>query len=151
MPRAATSPACGAKIDHVEVATPRTFEFFTQHDAGASFGTKFEGLKVSQNLPEQIDGLFHAGSVGIIMSGWLGAANYGVIVANEVDSISARREEANVRALGSAGDRHRRHARHRRGAHRGVPEPRRPGDRDLRAHDDAAAERFAGRARGASG
>ena len=30
-------------------------------------------------------GLFHAGSVGIIMSGWLGAMNYGVIVANEVD------------------------------------------------------------------
>jgi hypothetical protein len=29
--------------------------------------------------------LFHAGSVGIIMSGWLGAANYGVIVANETD------------------------------------------------------------------
>ena len=29
--------------------------------------------------------MFHAGSVGIIMSGWLGAANYGVIVANEVD------------------------------------------------------------------
>jgi hypothetical protein len=24
--------------------------------------------------------------VGIIMSGWLGAMNYGVIVANEVDS-----------------------------------------------------------------
>ena len=31
-------------------------------------------------------GLYHAGSVGIIMSGWLGAMNYGVIVANEVDS-----------------------------------------------------------------
>ena len=28
-----------------------------------------------------------AGSVGIIMSGWLGAANYGVIVANEVDKL----------------------------------------------------------------
>ena len=36
-------------------------------------------------LPQQIDGLYHAGSVGIIMSGWLGAVNYGVIVANEVD------------------------------------------------------------------
>ena len=30
-------------------------------------------------------GLFHAGSVGIIMSGWLGAMNYGVIVSNDVD------------------------------------------------------------------
>jgi hypothetical protein len=37
-------------------------------------------------LPQQITGLYHAGSVGIIMSGWLGAMNYGVIVANEVDS-----------------------------------------------------------------
>jgi hypothetical protein len=50
-----------------------------------SFGTKFEGLAISKNLPKQISGLFHAGSVGIIMSGWLGAANYGVIVSNEVD------------------------------------------------------------------
>ena len=78
-------PDVGAKIDHVEVATPRTFEFFTQHHRATSFGTKFEGLKVSQSLPQQVNGLFHAGSVGIIMSGWLGAANYGVIVANEVD------------------------------------------------------------------
>jgi hypothetical protein len=38
------------------------------------------------DLPKEIDGLFHAGSVGIIMSGWLGAINYGVIVANEVDA-----------------------------------------------------------------
>ena len=38
------------------------------------------------DLPKQVAGLFHAGSVGIIMSGWLGAINYGVIVANEVES-----------------------------------------------------------------
>ena len=37
-------------------------------------------------LPQQIEGLYHAGSVGIIMSGWLGAMNYGVIVANDVDA-----------------------------------------------------------------
>ena len=30
---------------------------------------------------------YHAGSVGIIMSGWLGAMNYGVIVANDVDAL----------------------------------------------------------------
>ena len=36
-------------------------------------------------LHEQVSGLFHAGSVGIIMSGWLGAVNYGVITANEAD------------------------------------------------------------------
>jgi len=67
------------------VATPVTFEHYTKHVAGASFGTKFEGLAVSRGLPQQIGGLYHAGSVGIIMSGWLGAINYGVIVANDVD------------------------------------------------------------------
>ncbi len=73
------------KVDHVEAATPRTFQHYTKHLSGASFGTKFEGLAVSRALPEQIPGLYHAGSVGIIMSGWLGAINYGVIVANDVD------------------------------------------------------------------
>jgi hypothetical protein len=34
-----------------------------------------------------VKGLYHAGSVGIIMSGWLGAINYGVIVANDVDAL----------------------------------------------------------------
>ena len=63
-----------------------TFERFTKHLQGASFGTKFEGLAVSRGLAEQIAGLYHAGSVGIIMSGWLGAVNYGVIVANDVDA-----------------------------------------------------------------
>jgi phytoene dehydrogenase-like protein len=79
-------PGLRAAIDHVEAATPRTFRFYTQHQRGASFGTKFEGLKYSMELSERIEGLFHAGSVGIIMSGWLGAANYGVIQANKVDA-----------------------------------------------------------------
>jgi phytoene dehydrogenase-like protein len=78
-------PNCREKIEHVEAATPRTFHHYTKHQLGASFGTKFEGLAVSRALPNQIAGLYHAGSVGIIMSGWLGAINYGVIVANEVD------------------------------------------------------------------
>src|SRR5205085_897119 len=78
-------PGIRDKIDHLEASTPRTFEHYTRHVNGASFGTKFEGLKVSQNLHKQIGGLFHAGSVGIIMLGWLGAINYGVIVANEID------------------------------------------------------------------
>lgn len=73
------------KVEHVEAATPKTFQHYTKHLSGASFGTKFEGLAVSRALPEQIPGLYHAGSVGIIMSGWLGAINYGVIVANDVD------------------------------------------------------------------
>ena len=78
-------PDIRARLDHIEAATPKTFERYTRHLAGSSFGTKFEGLQVSRDLPQQISGLFHAGSVGIIMSGWLGAVNYGVIVSNDVD------------------------------------------------------------------
>ena len=78
-------PGIRGRLDHVEASTPRTFAHYTRHLAGASFGTKFEGLAVSRAVPEQVAGLYHAGSVGIIMSGWLGAMNYGVIVANDVD------------------------------------------------------------------
>ena len=60
------------KIEHLEAATPRTIRHYTQHADGATFGTKFEGLEVSDSLPDYAPGLFHAGSVGIIMSGWLG-------------------------------------------------------------------------------
>jgi len=80
-------PGIRDKIDRAEAATPRTFHHYTRHQLGASFGTKFEGLGVSRELPQQIGGMFHAGSVGIIMSGWLGAINYGVIVSNEVDQL----------------------------------------------------------------
>jgi phytoene dehydrogenase-like protein len=79
-------PDIRQRLDYVEASTPRTFEHYTRHMEGASFGTKFEGLAVSRAVPEQIAGLYHAGSVGIIMSGWLGAMNYGVIVANDVDA-----------------------------------------------------------------
>lgn len=87
-------PDVREKIDHIEASTPRTFEHYTRHQQGASFGTKFEGLKVSKELPEQIAGLYHAGSVGIIMSGWLGALNYGVIVSNDVDKYLTPAEAA---------------------------------------------------------
>jgi phytoene dehydrogenase-like protein len=80
-------PDIREKLDYAEASTPRTFQHYTKHIAGASFGTKFEGLSVSRTLPQQIEGLYHAGSVGIIMSGWLGAVNYGVIVANDVDAL----------------------------------------------------------------
>ena len=80
-------PNIRERLAHVEASTPRTFRHYTQHVAGASFGTKFEGLAISRSLPDQIKGMYHAGSVGIIMSGWLGAINYGVIVANDVDSM----------------------------------------------------------------
>ena len=82
-------PQVRQRIVHAEAATPLTFRHYTQHLDGASFGTKFEGLAVSRALPEQVKGLYHAGSVGIIMSGWLGAINYGVIVANDVDALLA--------------------------------------------------------------
>lgn len=79
-------PNVREKLDHAEASTPVTFKHYTKHIDGASFGTKFEGLAVSRALPQQIKGLYHAGSVGIIMSGWLGAMNYGVIVANEIEN-----------------------------------------------------------------
>jgi phytoene dehydrogenase-like protein len=79
-------------LEIVEAATPLTVERYTLHQQGSSFGTKFEGLPVSMNLHKELPGLFHAGSVGIIMSGWLGAANYGVIQANEVASYLAKVE-----------------------------------------------------------
>ncbi len=79
-------PGVNDKIDWLEAATPKTFNRYTLHTHGTSFGTKFEGLAVSRSIFKEVPGLFHVGSVGIIMSGWLGAINYGVIVANDVDS-----------------------------------------------------------------
>ncbi|MCF3649561.1 phytoene desaturase family protein [Synoicihabitans lomoniglobus] len=78
-------PDVRGKIDWMEAATPRTIERYTTHMAGTSFGTKFEGLKVSMDLSTELPGLYHAGSVGIIMSGWLGTINYGVITSNKID------------------------------------------------------------------
>lgn len=78
-------PGVKEKIDWAEAATPKTFNRYTLHTRGTSFGTKFEGLDISRSIFREIAGLFHVGSVGIIMSGWLGAINYGVIVANDVD------------------------------------------------------------------
>lgn len=75
--------------DYTEAATPRTFHRYTGHVQGATFGTKFPGLGYSMGLHKEVGGLFHTGSVGIIMSGWLGAANYGVITANEVERFLA--------------------------------------------------------------
>lgn len=90
-------PGVRAKIDFVDAATPLTVERYTLHERGASFGTKFEGLHVSMNMHKELPGLFHAGSVGIIMSGWLGAANYGVIQAHEVDNYLTSLEKEDQR------------------------------------------------------
>ena len=91
-------PDVRGKIDWMEAATPRTIEYYTRHWSGTSFGTKFEGLKVSMDLPSQLPGLYHAGSVGIIMSGWLGTINYGVIVANQIDKALAAKKRSAVSA-----------------------------------------------------
>ena len=88
-------PRIRERLAYIDASTPKTFQHYTNHLEGASFGTKFEGLAVSRSLPEQIAGLYHAGSVGIIMSGWLGAINYGVIVANDVDSHLGRSASGN--------------------------------------------------------
>lgn len=79
-------PNVQEKIDWIEAATPKTFNHYTLHTNGTSFGTKFEGLDISRSIFKEVSGLFHVGSVGIIMSGWLGAINYGVIVSNDVDA-----------------------------------------------------------------
>ena len=79
-------PGIRTKLDWTEAATPRTFNRYTLHTSGTSFGTKFEGLDISRRIFKEVAGLFHVGSVGIIMSGWLGAINYGVIVANDADA-----------------------------------------------------------------
>jgi len=79
-------PGIRDKVDTIESATPKTFNRYTLHTMGTSFGTKFEGLDISRSIFKEVGGLFHVGSVGIIMSGWLGAINYGVIVANDVDA-----------------------------------------------------------------
>ncbi len=84
-------PNAKDKIDWIEAATPRTFNRYTLHTKGTSFGTKFEGLAISRSLFKEVAGLFHVGSVGIIMSGWLGAINYGVIVSNDVDAFMRSR------------------------------------------------------------
>lgn len=94
-------PDIRAKIDTLDAATPRTVKKYTHHEQGSSFGTKFEGLEVSMGLHNEIKGLYHAGSVGIIMSGWLGAANYGVIQSNEVESYLYNNEKNNLKTEGN--------------------------------------------------
>ncbi|MEK6201093.1 MAG: FAD-dependent oxidoreductase, partial [Desulfobulbaceae bacterium] len=60
-------PGVNEKIDWLEAATPKTFNRYTLHTHGTSFGTKFEGLAVSRSIFKEVPGLFHVGSVGIIM------------------------------------------------------------------------------------
>ncbi len=79
-------PGIREKLDHIEAATPRTLERFTGHWRGASFGTKFPGFVAAEKLPGVVKGLYHCGSQGILMSGWLGSANSGALTAGKVDA-----------------------------------------------------------------
>ena len=100
-------PGIRDKLDFIDCATPKTVERYTLHKKGSSFGTKFEGLEISMNLHKALPGLFHSGSVGIIMSGWLGAANYGVIQANEVERyLYSKVQKQNQNKLSYAGETH---------------------------------------------
>ncbi len=90
-------PGVRDKIDFIDSSTPLTVERYTHHQKGASFGTKFEGLPLSMGMHKEIPGLFHAGSVGIIMSGWLGAANYGVIQSHEVETYLSQLDKTIMR------------------------------------------------------
>jgi phytoene dehydrogenase-like protein len=94
-------PDVRKNLDWTEAATPETFRRYTGHWDGSSFGTKYEGLAVSRKLPQVIPGLFHAGSVGIIMSGWLGAVNYGVIAANDIDAFLLNRSRVSSNDISS--------------------------------------------------
>ncbi len=79
-------PGVRAKLDHLETATPVTLERFTGHWRGASFGTKFPGYLAAEKLPAAVPGLYHCGSQGILMSGWLGSANCGALAAGKVEA-----------------------------------------------------------------
>ena len=79
-------PGIRSKLDHVEAATPLTLQRFAGHWRGASFGTKFPGYLAAEKLPTIVKGLYHCGSQGILMSGWLGSANCGALAAGKVEA-----------------------------------------------------------------
>ena len=83
-------PGVRRKLDHLETATPKTLERFAGHWRGASFGTKFPGFLAAEKLPAIVRGLYHCGSQGILMSGWLGSANCGALAAGKVEAFLDR-------------------------------------------------------------
>ncbi len=87
------------KIEVIDSSTPLTVERYTRHYRGSSFGTKFEGLPLGREMHKHIPGLFHAGSVGIIMSGWLGAANYGAIQSHQVETYLSHLDRVQVQTV----------------------------------------------------
>ena len=78
-------PGIRDKIDHIEAATPGLLSITPATQMELLLVPSSKGLKYPMNY-NHAPGLYHAGSVGIIMSGWLGTINYGVITANKIDS-----------------------------------------------------------------
>ena len=75
------------RVDHVEAVDAQDFRaLHASTSQGPVSAPSSRAWRSAARCPSRFDGLYHAGSVGIIMSGWLGAMNYGVIVANEVEN-----------------------------------------------------------------
>ena len=92
-PWTSTCPNIRERIDHVEASTPRDVRaLHAARRTGRASARSSKGWPSAGPCPQQVAGLYHAGSVGIIMSGWLGAMNYGVIVANDVDALLMNRQ-----------------------------------------------------------
>ena len=85
----------GRQHDEMRAVTPE--RGISKHAEGSCL-VRFGDTHVlcTASIAEQVPGLYHAGSVGIIMSGWLGAMNYGVIVANDVDSFLMNAPKGNA-------------------------------------------------------
>lgn len=79
-------PGVRENIEYVTASTPLTMKRYTSHLGGAIYGTKYEGIEVADALPNEIPGLYYAGSVGLIMSGWLGTMLRGMTVSDDVDT-----------------------------------------------------------------
>ena len=84
-------PDIREQLDHAEASTPAHLSSITPSTCKApASAPSSKAWPSAGQFRSRSAGLYHAGSVGIIMSGWLGAMNYGVIVANDVDSPAAQ-------------------------------------------------------------
>lgn len=79
-------PGIRENVEFVTGATPLTMERYTAHRGGAIYGTKYEGIALADRIPQEIPGLFYSGSVGLLMSGWLGTLLRGLTVSDDVDT-----------------------------------------------------------------
>ena len=102
-------PGTGAKIEHAEASHHSPSASIPKRRVARHSARSSRGCRTRWSLSEQVEGLYHAGSsVGIIMSGWLGAANYGAITANKVDARLAAMAKTSRPRGGAARERDRR-------------------------------------------